>query len=821
MTKSKGKTTTIAAALLIILTMTIALLALPAEKEYATAQITTYVFIGAVPNPVGVNQEVLLHVGITQQLINPDMGWEGLSITIERPDNKTDKIENIRTDATGGTGRTYVPDIEGTYYLQSHFPAQNTTDNWGAEIAYAASDSEVLELVVQAEPIEYYPDHALPTEYWTRPINAQLREWSAISANWLVPTPILPTDNLYAPYNDDAPETAHVLWTKPIGDTMGGLAGGSLGEHSYGIGDAYEGKWVGTCVIGGVVFYNKFDSGQPQQQVVAVDLHTGEELWTKTLLNNMRISFGQVLYWDCLNYHGAFSYLWATSGTTWYAFEPLSGEWRYNMTNVPSGNNVYGPNGEILRYVIDLNAGWLAQWNTSTVVHEGKTSTAESWGSQVRGVTYNATERGFDWNVSIPTGLPGSVQEAYPRDRIIGASISTTEVTIWGLNLDPANGAVGRLLFSNTWDAPDDWAEGDQTISWGAASIETKVVVLSSKERNCYFGFSLETGKNLWGPTASEHYLNSYDRISTINYGTLIASGVSGIVYGYNATTGDLIWTYDAEDPYSEILWANNWWLQQMFIADGKVYLGHVEHSPVDPRPRGAPFICLDVETGDEVWRIDGYRQTCWGGKATIADSIITLQDTYDQRVYTVGKGPSATTVEALPAVSVHGDNIVVKGMVTDISPGTAKYALTARFPHGVPAVSDANMSAWMQYVYMQFERPADVVGVEVIISVLDPNNNCYEVATTTSDASGYFGCTFEPEVPGFYKIVATFEGSKAYYGSFAETFVNVEEAPQPTPEPTPTPASVADLYLVPGIAGIIVAIAVVGALIMLMLRKR
>jgi hypothetical protein len=268
-------------------------------------------------------------------------------------------------------------------------------------------------------------------------------------------------------------------------------------------------------------------------------------------------------------------------------------------------------------------------------------------------------------------------------------------------------------------------------------------------------------------------------------------------------------------------LWANNWWLQQLFITDGKVYLGHVEHSPVDPRPRGAPFICLEVETGEEVWRMDGFRQTCWGGKAVIGDSIIVGQNTYDQRVYAIGKGPSATTVSASPAVSVHGDNILVKGMVTDISPGTEEYALTARFPQGVPVVSDANMSAWMQYVYMQFERPSDIVGVEVVISVLDPNNNCYEVARTTSDASGYFGCAFEPEVPGLYTVVASFEGSGAYYGSYAETFINVEEAPQATPTPTPTPASAADLYFLPVSAGMIVAIAIVLALLVLLLRKQ
>jgi hypothetical protein len=168
--------------------------------------------------------------------------------------------------------------------------------------------------------------------------------------------------------------------------------------------------------------------------------------------------------------------------------------------------------------------------------------------------------------------------------------------------------------------------------------------------------------------------------------------------------------------------------------------------------------------------------------------------------------------------MSVEDDNVLVEGMVTDIAPGTAKYALTARFPQGVPAVCDANMSDWMEYVYMQKERPADVLGVEVIISVVDPNNNCYEVARATSDESGYFGCTFKPEVPGLYTVVASFEGSKSYYGSFAETFINVESAPEPTPTATPEPREPVGTYFTISTIVIIVAIAIVAILI---LRRR
>jgi len=317
--------------------------------------------------------------------------------------------------------------------------------------------------------------------------------------------------------------------------------------------------------------------------------------------------------------------------------------------------------------------------------------------------------------------------------------------------------------------------------------------------------------------------LNYLGHYTAIAYGKYFSQGMSGILYCYDAKTGELLYTYVADDPHNQVLWSNQWHIRPMFITDGKIYMGTEEHSPIDPKPRGSPFVCVDVETGEEVWRADNlFRQTHWGGRAIIGDSIIATQDTYDQRIYAIGKGPSATTVTAAPEVSVHGSSVLVKGMVTDISPGTEEYALTARFPHGVPAVADENMSDWMLYVYKQYARPADVTGVEVVIAVLDPNNNSYEVDRTTSDANGYFGCEFTPEVPGLYKIIASFEGSKAYYQSLAETFITVEEAPAATPEPTPTPASVADMYFLPVSIGMIVAIVIVLALLVLMmLRKR
>ena len=204
-----------------------------------------------------------------------------------------------------------------------------------------------------------------------------------------------------------------------------------------------------------------------------------------------------------------------------------------------------------------------------------------------------------------------------------------------------------------------------------------------------------------------------------------------------------------------------------------------------------------------------------------IADGVLIYWNNYDHQVYAVGKGPSSLTVMAGPKSSMEGSRVVVEGSVTDVSAGTRQAEQAARFPNGVPAVSDESQSEWMEYVYMQKPRPTNATGVEVIISVLDPNGNCYEVGRTTSDASGLFSLGFVPEVPGDYTVIATFAGSESYYGSFAETALTVEESPAATPEPTPTPASAADLYFLPVSIAMIIAIVIVLVLLVLMFRKR
>ncbi|PVX25174.1 MAG: hypothetical protein CW691_05365 [Candidatus Bathyarchaeum sp.] len=784
----------------------------------------SFAYLGVIPNPVGVNQQVLLHIGITEPETRVDFGWNGLTVTVEKPDGTTETLGPYDTDSTGGTGGVFTPTMVGTYKMKTNFPEQQKSDG----ITFMASESDVVELVVQQESIPYYPGHSLPSEYWTRPIDSQLREWYKIAGNWLDDP-----RNLYAPNNEYAPETGHILWTTPI--TIGGLAGGDTGEHGFVIGDAYEGKFSDRIIMAGRLYYTAGGSrGEDKVVTHCVDLHTGELYWSKTFLDNRSISFAQTLFWDSFNMHAVFNYLWVTVGRTWYAFDGFTGDWRFTYENVPSGTTMMGPNGEIYRLSVNTARGEMALWYMAGYVESLIGSSAGSWGNNVDGQVHDAdVPENWLWTVPIPTDLQGTVQAAFYGDRVVGATVSTKEVSMWGLSL--ASGHEGDVLFENTWQAPAYWDEGSVTVAgfgggWMLWSGEDKVAVLWVKEIQEYYGFSLETGENIWGPTEPQYYLDAVDDTATASraaaYGMFYSLSLGGIVYAYDIQTGDIEWTYEAEDPYQEFLFANNWWGKPVFVTDGKIYLGSLEHSPIDPKPRGAPFYCLDAYTGDLIWRADGlFRQTRWGGRAIIGDSIIAAMDTYDQRLYAIGKGPSVITVEKTMTSTPLGSSVTVQGTVMDVSPGTEDMALTLRFPNGVPAVSDSDMSEWMLYVYKNFERPASATGVTVKIEAVDPNGNYQSLGTTTSDSYGNFAFAFCPETVGTHTIIATFDGSESYYGSTSTTYLTVDEgaaASTPIEPDTETPTTEAPLISteVAIIAAVAVA-CVIGVAAFWVIRKR
>ena len=750
--------------------------------------VNTFAYCSVAPNPTGVGQEVLIMAWL--HVVPPTAEgaygdrWKGYKITITRPDNTTETKGPITSDPVGSSWAFYTPTQVGEYKFQMTFPGQTLAgenrrpgSTQGAEYIgdyFEPSTSNVATLTVQQDPIPPYEDTPLPTGYWTRPISGEHREWWQIAANWVSP-PASRYALVYAPFTK-APDTSHILWSEPL--TIGGVVGGELGSTAYHDGGAYEGKWSPVVIINGVLYYNKYPANYHIQGVIARDLRTGETVWNK---DGFRINFGQIFRYDSPNQHGAFAYLWSVSGSNWTAYDAFSGEKWYTIYNVPSGTRVYAQDGSILIYQLNTQGDWLAMWNSSAMpaLLEGPTGSS-AWSLRPYGKTINGTT-GYSWNVTTPSDVTGSITWVL-QDRVLISNgfgqlsrvYLPTNGTIWALNLNPS--LRGQLMWQRNYNA----TEGE-TLELASVSLEDKVFTLKSFQTRSHWGYSLDTGEQIWGPTPSQDVWDMFLHEQTgIAYHKLYSVGYSGIVYAYDILTGELEWTYEADDPTWEALHGGNYPLYFAGAADGKIYVMASEHSPDNPKPRGSRMWALNAETGEELWTIPFYWPSWSDQGPAIADGILLGFSTLDNVIYAFGKGQTETTVQAPLASLTQGQSTTIIGTITDQSPGAKD----------TPAIADESMDDWMRYLYMQFPAPTNATGVKVKLTTINPNGETVDIGTATSDVAGNFGIMWTPSTVGLYQITATFEGTLSYYSSFATTYMSVSAAPSPSATATPLPTT-------------------------------
>ena len=313
-----------------------------------------------------------------------------------------------------------------------------------------------------------------------------------------------------------------------------------------------------------------------------------------------------------------------------------------------------------------------------------------------------------------------------------------------------------------------------------------------------WLGYDLDSGNLLWGPLGTPRDFNYYPTIGMGNsgpagfaaYGKLYSGGYGGEFFCYDLKTGSLVWKYNNTFSAHETPWGN-YPIFPAAIADGKIYLYSGEHSPNAPQYKGSEVRCIDAATGKELWTMLGWGAV--GGFADegwpVADGYIVYYNAYDMQIYCLGKGPTATTVTAPNIAVPQGTGVLIQGTVVDTTSGSRQKEQAARFPNGVPAVSDANMSTWMEYVYMQKPKPVEVKGVPVHVTAIDPNGNFQQIGVATSNALGNYAIEWTPPVPGMYTVTATFEGSNSYYKSEAGTSFVVSKAAGASPAVVPTPA--------------------------------
>ncbi len=850
--------------------------------------IATYAYLNAAPQPVGLNQTVYISMWIdkTPATANGYYGdrWQNFTIKLTTPSGTTSTLGPYTSDAAGGAATTYVPTELGNYTMIFSFPGQTLTGGPGypennppinnpsaVGNVYGASTSATVSFEVTSTPATITPENPLPTSYWERPIEGFNHLWYSIGGNWLGLGPIAFAQSgdysfqgNFNPYTT-APLTAHVVWTKPVaaGGQMGGEFGGT--ESSvYFTGMEYMPKFA-PVILNGVLYYTSYPGASTNPAGwIAVDLRTGQELWTKNTTDILLC--GQIYNYVSLNQYGGIPYLWGTNyvpvaNVNYYRgqagildmYDAMTGNQILTINNAPINivnpiTAVQGSDGSLIQYYVNTtnpHAPALVMWNSSLCIlnsipgyYDGQV-TGPQWAPPQGGtLDYNS---GIQWSMPLPTSYQGV---AFPNDTNgvpinlaisqgvgnIGPSIDTqNNVIILFMNGALEHSGAG-IQWQTGWQIEAGYSMTDGKQQWITNRTQTPDTIVAmgpaangvytefNKETMTWMGYSALTGKQLWGPTAPYHnslgYYNNNNAV--IAYGNLYAWSFGGEVYCYNLTTGNLKWSWSTgstglDNPYG----INPLWIidhSSATIADGVFYV-ETGHNYGPPLFSGAKIYAINATTGQEIWEFLNFAST---SSLPVVDGYMLSLNSYDNQIYCFGKGLTQTTVTTAPYANSNS-KILITGTVTDQSPGQTCLGIPAA---GTPAISDESMSSWMEYLYEQSPKPTNATGVQVTLTAIDPNGNYQTIGIITSDVNGQFSYTYTPPVPGAYPIIATFSGSNSYYSSSAQTIMGFEEAAATSsPQPTQAP-SMADLYFLPAIIGIIVAIVVVGVATVLALRK-
>ncbi|UCC58594.1 MAG: PQQ-binding-like beta-propeller repeat protein [Candidatus Bathyarchaeum sp.] len=773
----------------------------------------TRAFLSFRPTTVGVNQPILVNLWLNpathRSRYHPDY-----EVIITDPDGNAEStfIDSYEADTTAWF--EFTPDQVGDWTLQfvfhgTYFPGGDVPGGFGegptvtlGSTYYEPSSTEVLSLTVQEDIVYSWPDLGLPTDYWERPASLEHREWWPILGGWPgtgyvgggpVWDELYPDTNpSWSPIYDfhpwvQGPNTAHIAWKRQ--ETIAGIIGGYA--YHYGT-TSNPGNpslvYAGRCYDA----LTRVVNGTAMTVLQCYDIRTGEvyfESYPLATVTTMGFFGPQVtaVSPNIISYNdpGAGSVpgaeaqttfsveLLAISGSTLFKFNPLTGaasEYDISPISWSSGTSVYYTNQRV-KSIQNLGGGEyrLIEWRTSgssnnfaSRVISNTTYAKSSWvsttypDSATAGYRYH-TYPHIDFNVGIGVTVaaygwngPTRVYEAF---KLQGYDLETGEI-LWNVNVD-------EPIYSRSCYVAD----------------HGKIAVLT--QNGYFYAYNLDDGTLAWKSETMDHPwseagFGAYSIESA--YGMFFRQAYDG-VYAFNWDDGTIEWHYQApslavyESPYinedGEGVYPFN---GGAMIADGKMYVYNTEHTASWPMTRGWGLHCIDIFTGELVWKIGN--PMAFGA---VADGYLTAANSWDGSQYVFGKGKSETTVTAPDAAVPKGTAITIKGTVLDMSPAQP----------GTPCVSKDSMTLQMEYLHLQ--RPIGgiwenetITGVPVTLTAMSEDGGYTDIGTaTTNGYYGTFGYEWTPPDEGKYEILAAFAGDDSYGSSGATTYVTVGPAPE------------------------------------------
>ncbi len=786
-----------------------------------TVKVTPYLSFR--PNPVGLGQTFLVNVW-TSPAPGVNRLWLDLKVTITKPDGTQDVITTNSYLHDGTSWFEYVASQLGEWKLKFDFPG-NYFPTLGL-YAQPASTAEQI-LTVQEAWIKSWPGSPLPTDYWTRPVQYENREWWPILGDWPWYGPgqgtmwdeLYPNTNRYWSANYrftpwvQGPSSAHIVWKRP--HIIGGIIGGDFKDMPM--------TEAGVLTIGVTA------GGNPNLVFQGRAYHTLTKPMPTTVNGTTRTL--PISVWECYDYrtgdlyweltdvtppsyieyewgvhaagaeHVTATNLLAISGGRLIKYNPVTGEVRLNISIPVSGT--YYMNGYCLA-VQDLGA--TAGANRYRLINWTTIGTSTNFTNRIESnTTYarNSLPTMIDWNVALgATASTLSTQGVYSAMTILGFDLLT-----------------GQQLWNQTIQGLTQYSGSANVADHGKVAILT--------EQGYYIAFDLRTGNKVWESTKfaypwSQPGFGAYAVQSA--YGLFYRQAYDG-VYAFRWDDGKLAWKYTApafspyETPYTDENGTTVYsWNVCGYIADGKMYVYNNEHTPSTPITRGWGTHCINATTGEKIWSImiTGAAGAREGDFGPITDGYISLLSG-DGYQYVFGKGKSKTTVDSPDTAVPLGTTVLVKGTITDLSSAQPN----------TPCVSKDSMSTQMEYLHKQM--PIDgiwhnetITGVPVALTAIASDGSSVDLGTVTSD--GYYG-TFEkawkPPNEGTYKIIASFAGDDSYGSSSAATALAVGPATESIKIPEQIVPPDYTMTIVYAAIAIIVAVAIAVTINIVVLKKR
>jgi outer membrane protein assembly factor BamB len=833
----------------------------PNLKDLPTGVTPAYTFattayMSIAPNPIGVGQPVLFNIWCS-----PGMDHmfyrQGYEVTIQKPDGTTEVIGPMNSYLGDDTAWfQYVPDTPGTWKAKfeapgTYLPAGRYVDRPGvltsanytlwASVYYAAASTDWQEFTVQADMVASWPPAPLPTDYWTRPISIENREWWTI-AGWYpwcgvyyYPNgrTLYPSNYRFTAYVQ-APNTAHIVWERQGG--IAGLIGGDAYQYSLS-----SGAGTPTIIYAGRCY-------QTVTKQIQTYVNGSLILWPTTVWECYDLRTGQV-YWDIQGVDAPTDVLTTPPGVSTVAgaeasigwsvslvaitnpsgtnpgrlimYNPYTGAASTNVTCLPVGLSaarpgIVSPGGEYGSVLFNNTYSYAIQ-NLGTSVPVDQRYRLIKW--NVAGTSSNFTSRILS-NITWPRSSLGAVD--YEAGVAIVGNWASPPGPEWciGYNIISADLNTGSVLYNIA--SNDTVQDSAQTLSSPVADRGKFAMAMQNLHWDCW---DARTGKLLWRSELTDYPWGNWWSYSTASYdfneskGAIIGLTYDG-VYAFDWDNGHILWHFkDPAVPFEEFPYGP-FQSAGVRIADGKIYAYNTEHSASQPLARGYKLYCINATTGELVWKIDSNM-----APGAVADGYLTASSGYTGSMYVIGRGRSAATVTASPKTIANGAAVLIEGTVMDMSPGdqgsisnpTASLD-SATKPGTVPCVSAASMETQMEYLYLQ--HPIDgiwhnetITGVPVILTAIGSDGSVIDIGTTTTNGyGGTFGMAWTPPKEDTYTIMASFNGDDSYGSSMATTAVTVGPAPATTP-PVEIPTPVDNTMLLYGIL-VAVAIAIVLALI-------